>query len=357
MKKLFIASLAIFLSFMLCACGSEKVDPSPEQNTTVVTNGNAPTQKQLQADIGKALSEHNQYVSVTGIETEKSLTNENSFTATLNITAESKYADWTYTADLAYTKYDQGWIIDNVAWATENYIVQRFPDSVTMVEYASTYLPNHELVQKYSSLREYMFPIENATVEYKYCSELGSDALCLNWHTVQNGNFINMICPFTSFWEYDETIDNWTIMPNDESGSSGYHLNDEHHEFIPIENLENLDFSGSWDDYVQFVKEIPVNITISEYSSEGFDARIEWRSYNIIEKELSPPQIAYGHFTRTYENLGNISPKDTLWIFDDGDNNYIPFSFGYDLAQLNYYIDGASSGVRVDIEDQLPLLP
>ena len=360
MKKMMALILLLALVMTLCACNhadspnssDDQIAQTPSIDLPNNTK-NTPDQKLIQEDLEQALFEHNQYASITGIETVKSLTNEGTYSITLNVTAETKYADWTYEAELTYTKYDQGWMVDDVDWVKENYNQVRIPDSAAMNEYVAEYLPNHQLLQKYSSYGEYMFPIESSTVEFEFCDAVNDSALIFRWYSVYRGKFQTMTCPYTSYWEYDEKIDNWTLIVDDERGSLGYHVHDEDRRLVTI---DNLDFTGSWDDHIQLGKQVPVNITISNYSPDGFEASIYWQIYDINEREIVGSKSATGKFTRSYEKLYPYSPSDSCWIFRDEKNNYIIISYGVDSASLNYFIDGAPSGVMVKVKNQLPTL-
>ena len=97
--------------FLLVSCGSEKT----------------PSDETIQADISASLQEYNPVFTFTGFTTEKSLSDEGHYSATLNVEAASKYADYQLSCDINYTKYDQGWIMDSSSWSVSGYEVARYP--------------------------------------------------------------------------------------------------------------------------------------------------------------------------------------------------------------------------------------
>lgn len=353
MKKLIAVLLCFAMVMGLAACGSEEKTEKDNGSSDVKiedTGKDTPSEDLVIADLKEALLEKNEYAVLTSAETIKSLSGEGSYDITLAVSAESKYADWTYEVDLAYTKYDQGWMIDDANWTSEAFTQVRIPEVSTMVEYASEYLPSHVPTE------EYMFPIDNAVVEYGYCSVPGQDALTFSWNTTHKGNFGTNIFPYTSYWEYNAEIDNWTLLPNPEPGSGGYYLES---ETLQVEPVENLDFTGSWDDHLEaYGVEIPMNITITNYSPDGFDATIQSTPYDTIEMEFMEKQTVTAHFTRVPDDYAmELTPIPNRWMFTDGENNFLMFLYGDDSMNISYFADGTRTGICVEIETQLPTLP
>lgn len=110
MKKLSLI-LALLCVFLLVSCGSEKT----------------PSDELIRADVAASLQEYNPSLSFTSSTVEKSISNEDNYTVTLNVQAASTYADYQLVCDAHYTKYDQGWMMDSSNWSVSGYKVVRYP--------------------------------------------------------------------------------------------------------------------------------------------------------------------------------------------------------------------------------------
>lgn len=137
-KKIIIL---LVCSFLLCGCGRED---SVNQGEVVAGNSNkksaavgAVGEERIASDIQESLSTYHQSVfgyplKIREYTVQKSLTEDRTFTAQLEVLAESVYADFQYTADIQYTDYDQGWAMDGCTWELNKYYAVKYPDESAM---------------------------------------------------------------------------------------------------------------------------------------------------------------------------------------------------------------------------------
>ena len=175
MKKAIALILALVLCLSLCACGGgngtsetngneDTTVPSGNLNETTAA-ANTPSDDLIRQDITKALASENKYATLIEIDTVKSLTGDGVYEITLAVTAETKYAAWTYKADMYYTNYDQGWMVDNVLFSSGEYVLENVPDVQSFTDYVCSYLFVDEMFSN-SHFAEYMMPMENVALTY-----------------------------------------------------------------------------------------------------------------------------------------------------------------------------------------------
>lgn len=124
MKKAICLALAMIVLFVFAACGA---------NSTV----KVPDEDLIREDLQKSLSEHQSMQGACALEVQdhqiiKSLTEDKSYSTEVEVTAESKYAQFHYTANVTYTLYDQGWSMDSCEWTYVDYEVIRYPDEKSL---------------------------------------------------------------------------------------------------------------------------------------------------------------------------------------------------------------------------------
>ena len=333
MKRVLALLLAFALLFGMYACGSGGEDGKGKQAVSVNLPDNgkkSPSEKMITEDVRNALASKNQHASLVGIETVKSLTNEGSYSLTLSVTAETKYADWTYEADLSYTKYDQGWMLDDVDWNAEAYQLSRLPDEEEISAQIQETLEKSDW-STWSAVGFEKTHMEIIQVHPNMSSTLAREQIGVLFdarhyllHGVRYGRF-------SARWNYDAQSDCWdAVMENGrlavEAGGKRYYIMSDisgDWEYITISNLETeyIDAAGG--------------ITV-----QGFDA--EWNG----KKE---------HFTHETNKFYN-------------DSDYMNFSSDYGTDMLITMVGPAttfimigdySNGnfmteVYVQIEEELP---
>lgn len=121
MKKKFAVLCICFLVFIICGCtGTPLKDDVPKDEIVLADLQNSLTQTHM-----------NQYgydIRINSWSVEKSKSEEDTYTATISVLAESQYAEFHYLADILYTKYDQGWRLDECNWEFSFYDIVVYPD-------------------------------------------------------------------------------------------------------------------------------------------------------------------------------------------------------------------------------------
>ena len=85
--------------FLLCACGAK-----------------TPGDKMIKQDLEASLAESRSALTLTEWKTDKCITENKTYSASAAVTAESDYAIYHLTAEMKYTRYDQGWQMDSCQW-------------------------------------------------------------------------------------------------------------------------------------------------------------------------------------------------------------------------------------------------
>ena len=360
MKKLLTSVLILLCLFAMVGCAKENGDEASKgtsNSKTSVTEPSVqdiPSEKMISDDLVASLVVENAYTEITDIELVKSLKGDNTYTATFSVLASSKYADWEYEAKVEYTKYDQGWMVDTVDWNEGIYEQVRLPGVDDMVEYAGTYLLNHEVYSDVS-FTEYIVPMQSPTLSFSYNTSVDDEVLEFNWKGTEHLLHANVSHDFTSLWRYDSKIDNWTLYPDDSSGSLGFYVSENAGEMTP--NYD-LDFSGKWsDDWRIRSHQVPLEINIPNFSWEGFDAEITWDVYDFNKDAIVRTRTAAGHFTRT-DRLPDeyVLYAEQDCVFTDGNGGYITFYFQNNYTRIHYVAQGCETYIYVSIKHSLPTL-
>ena len=117
MKRPVTILLALIMLLCITGCGTKQTEPS--KNTIKDDLQNQLTEFQTQSG--------NYHLDVLEHEVIKSLTEDKTYSAQINVTAKSQYAEFYYIAEVAYTLYDQGWAIDSCEWEMLDYEVVAYP--------------------------------------------------------------------------------------------------------------------------------------------------------------------------------------------------------------------------------------
>ena len=201
MKKLSALLLLIFMTLALCACGSQD---SGGGAIDLPHNGKkGPSSDMLQEDIVNALSEKNPHATLTEAETVKSLTEDGKYDITLNISAETKYADWNYQIALSYTKYDQGGMLDRTTWNSCVY-EPIYPEASVLMDY----IVNNYYDEIYQL--EYLLPADTYWLDNTYSSETQQILFCWSKEKARkHGVYTETV---RTYWHYDPDTDNWVLL-------------------------------------------------------------------------------------------------------------------------------------------------
>lgn len=345
-KKVFLTIGILLIVILFCGCGevediSDKIQQNISANDEVpVTTSNSdtrPSEEVIHQDAQQALLTKNPYVVLIGIDTVKSITNDNEFQITIQMNVETKYADCIYITDMTYMKYDQGWFLNDLDWVSEDWIQVRIPDADTMESYAGSYLLEHDLYVN-AWFADYMLPMNDVTVDYTYNEKINGDALLLSWTAVADKQFYDAFYEFTSLWEYNWEIDNWTLIPNNDQGSLGYHITETSLSNIPH---KSVNLNGSWTQGNNPLLGFPQFI-FSDFSWDGFNLKITGfiESPERFEHTEVIPAIDYANL---YCDL----------VFTNNTGCYITFKFSDHQIAVSYFDGGKIPVAGVEINKRL----
>lgn len=126
---------------------------------------------------------------VSDFEIELSQTEDKTFTASVNAIAKATYADFYWPAEIAYTKYDQGWAIDSCSWGEYTYETVRYPSK-------------DEIEQMISDL--HITSAQKGDITHSENQIHYSIKAEANWSEYASGSATSVIT-----WEYDDRNDDW----------------------------------------------------------------------------------------------------------------------------------------------------
>lgn len=319
MKKIIASGLILSLLLGFAGCAQEADDdssgkPSPTSEEshferipteTEEPKPDAPSEEAIADDLAESLVEENPHAQITDVSVIKSLTEDTAYTASLTVSAATKYADCTFEAEVAYTKYDQGWMVNDVQWVSSDYQVNQFPTKEEMIEIANQYLKNHE----YTSLRDLYekSPIKDGDFQTDRFTETGM--ISLSWSCYTPYKHGGSTSDFNSDWVYDETIDGWVIAPAE--GIKGAYGSDErifeHSAFCA--DVE-ANFNGIWP-----------TITITKFSENSMD--VAW----------GDGSGHFEHILSTTSQALSFSGKNMRWYLDEN-GNYLSMLFTEDETRI-----------------------
>lgn len=336
MKRITILLFVLLLSFSLFGCNSDAANDEPKgtasqtpiasQPETEDPAANGPSQTVIQKDLEDALAVKNGYATITDHTIVKSMTEETSYSVTLSVSAETKYADWQYEVDMDYTKYDQGWMLDDVEWITANYLLTRIPSESEMISFANDFFSTHE----YESINK-LAGITAGSIRSDNVSETG--LLSFSWSTDIIYKHGISTAEYDSEWYYDAQKDNWALATAEDTTNS---YSDDLKIIETIHNVEvTRDFSGEWS------LGSGNTIAISSFSSSGFDATWEGNSGS------------FRHLISMTGNYLNFAPN-FMW-YTDG-SNYLCLQFKEDKTDLLICQLGSSVyfSAFAEITEELP---
>lgn len=235
-KKQILAVLLCVMALMLNGCGG---DPQPNEEL-------------IRSDLESALTGYKDFLTLENYEIEKSETNDNDFFASVSIDAISTYAEYSINAEINYTKYDQGWQIDDCEWLESSYEITQYPTEEDIENANRQYLEGKSWGNNYV--------MNNMTCD-------GDTIICNGVTTEMASDFIALQHNIENLWVYNEELDEW------EPTNSGQSVEEEYTIDKSIEGTYTND---------------GLTVVISNVTETGFDL-----SFN---KEGS-----YSQPTRTYE--------------------------------------------------------
>lgn len=314
MKKVITVLLVLLMLCALCACDSDETKGVQNETNDVKiedTGKNAPSEDLIMKDLKEALQKKNEFATLTGVETVKSLTDEGTYEITLAVTAETKYADWQYTVDMDYTEYDQGWMVDTIEWDNGAYELVRMPSQEEISSFAGDFLYRACITSQYKKelIRESIKSLNDpATI---------TDKITVYFETISKYMHGAIIGSSEAVFIYDPSKDQW----NPESGENP---EDFYIEGTVIDTQVYANFDGTWG-----------SITISDFSEDGFYA--EWEDGS-------------GYFTHT-DGGWYVSENGTdAKIYPGANWSEIYIGELRDGDTITYY-------AMAKVQESLPLLP
>lgn len=264
MKQIKKLMLLLAVMLLLCSCGQQSAGgsaASPNSNRPVSGNKKAgPGEDQLLADMQESLSLYHAGiygydVPISEYEIERSLTEDNCYSAQINVTANSVYAKFNYVASVSYTHYDQGWGLDLCDWELNGWQIVNFPEE----EKITGWYLNRVAKSSSPDVAERISLEESATITTTTYEN--GDISCMGKVPFEWNDAFLTQARLCVTWAYDPYTDYW-VLSNEESDEVSCTPTKE------LEGIYELTPSG-WGD-----------VTISNVTDSGFNIQIETRSYN-----------------------------------------------------------------------------
>ena len=374
MKKLLSYLMSVSIVFTLCACNDTSRDSlhtlSPQEKPTADTHANSPSEDLIHLDLEATIAIENEHARITETEIVKSLTADSTFSISLTVVAETEYVDYEYEVDMTYTKYDQGWMLDDAQWNTVSHQIARFPDETSMAEYVANYLPNHKIYNTYYS--DFLLPIDDP-----YLFVNSDNTLTFDWTGTAPLLHAEEKHPFTTQWEYNYEIENWILMGDGAESDFDYRI-EHNNKTVSLEPNYDLNFSGVWKgetnifglSMIENAPDATAEINISNFSWDKFDATF---NYTVVDFGDTIVEGKYGahynvegtHIETTSDHFVRVNKPeeytlayggDVWYMSKDGD--YIVFEFKDTETEIRYFPSGFYNvpTLRLYIKQGLPSL-
>ena len=232
MKKLFGIACIFLLVFVICGCAG----------SGTARKDDVPADKVVLEDLQNSLIQmHTNYygydIAINSWSVDKSKSEEDTYTATVSVLAESQFAELHFLADILYTKYDQGWQMDECNWEFSSYDVVAYPDEALQASLIAA--------QGLDDLSEREITMQDGSF------------ICRGYKKEAWNVFVDVEFMTEAVWNYDFNTDTWVF-----GGQQG-----ENQKFRFQDTLE-----GSWplDGAVN-----AGTMTISNVTDNAFDLSVE----------------------------------------------------------------------------------
>ena len=248
--------------------------PTQQTEPTEPEDGTRPSNSLLRKDLQDSLTARveksfgdTMTQTVSDFSVVLSQTEEKLYTASITVTAQSVYADFTWPVDVTYTKYDQGWVMTECTWGEYTYEQVRYPSE----EEVQVMLRELNL----GDTQEEEFQYLDGQIHYVYYSNA-------NWSQYATGSGASV-----AKWRYDDYDDQWEYWATESRETSAK----------ITKALE-----GTWKLYQENGTIIIKNVT-----ETGFDVDISATHYGVSEqhfafKEAMIDQKDGGKLTITFTN-------------------------------------------------------
>lgn len=300
MRKLSCVLLAFVL--VLSACGKKETstnsgaDNQTVQEIELPSKGkDLPSEELILQDVKTEILKSNPNIlSVTSVETIKSITEETNFSIDLAVKAESKYSDFSYDVSLGYKKYDQGWFINASHIITNDSKLVRVPTDEEMIQFV-----NNDAIM----LEDWdeVLPVNSGYILGE--ADLENGMLTFFFVGKEQYRHAYEVTEFTSLWRYNQKEEIWELEEADN-----------HDPFVNRKTYYEMtaDFTGRWENGEYGSKEYGY-IDIVECSADQL--KISWDGLNApMTFRLSADPLYHGEETP--------DPKDYCNNWYTGENGY-----------------------------------
>ena len=149
-------------------------------------NSNQPDNDLIKNDLETSLTEYKEFLFLDDYKIDKSKTEEKTFTATIDVTANGQYATHSLVAEVSYTRYDQGWQMDTCDWSNLEFIITNYPQpeeimkwnnyidkdvTIENIDGDNDILNIHRVIN--TDVTKYIHISEKEIENYNYNSEIG----------------------------------------------------------------------------------------------------------------------------------------------------------------------------------------
>lgn len=246
MKKTLVLLSCIILLF-LTGCSSNK----------------GPSASDVNADLASDIAEKQVNAVMKKADVSKSIVDGQKYEATYEVTVSTQYSERKYTADVVYTKYDQGWMADKIDWEIKDCILTGFPDDEDIENYVlPQILSNHPHLTRDGEVL--------SIAGINTSDTLVTNDISIYFDVSADYAYHTEVDQYYSALEYDVPTDDWVLR---EYSNSNLYT-----EIGHINTYKPYDFSGTWG-----------NLIIKNYTGESVDISIPGTVESFIHfEEVSP---------------------------------------------------------------------
>lgn len=288
------------LCLLLSSCGrsgniSEVENTEPESNLgDLFNNADSPKQSQIEDDLESNLADFRSFLTLNSFEIAQSLTENRNYSATIDVVAMSEYAEFQLSADVSYTKYDQGWSMDDCTWTETSYQITNYPTESTIASWieADDSLTSH--FTKYGECNSTQLT-ESGYGAFTYIQSVEDTA----------GSYMTRTIDLISLWNYDSESDEWSWSSLDtEYGTP---------------TLSGVD--GTW---IPTFGSVSQSITISNISSSNDAFDVTYNTYDgfNVSDETQTYRLVYDDDTGyySYSSSSGRHYVEVAFQFDKDEN-------------------------------------
>ena len=301
MKKIITILLIVLMLLPMASCGSKRPDDEEILNSIRMEH------------FGRDMV-------ITDFQILLSFSEDKEYSATVSFNEQKKYSETEYEFYVYFTRYDQGWAMDDYDCTVLGTRMTYVPDDEFMSEMVKEVLPDAQINTDNFYVGDDYFTYENKYSEdYKYCTA----------EVVEEYR-----------WDYDSNYDEW--IP--ETLSDTYAYTDKNELYTP----KDIDLSGDYVyeySYATFTTaKRTITVSIENFSWEEFDA--EWGDYDFSFDGYS------GHFVNSseppYSGAFDIYGNECVFVSEDNEHK-MEFDFGEDdITVYIYEVNKKATGGTYD---------